>query len=195
MEFSEANPLHLRVTDLDDSSVQPASIDVHLGNGFRYWVEWVSMKTEFASGQLIFDPETDKADTYMSKAINNFYVLRPGEMVLGCTNERIAVGAGLCARVEGRSTLGRLGLIVETAGFIDPGFGVGPYGPQQVTLEIVNHSPVAILLKCGMDIGQLIVERISSPALRPYGHDDLGSRYTAQAGPTAARTGPREPWG
>lgn len=110
------------------------------------------------------------------------FVLHPGEFALGATAETIALPADLAARVEGKSTLGRLGLMTHsTAGWIDPGFR------GQITLELHNVATLPIRLRPGMAIGQLCVFQTSSPASQPYGHPALGSRYQDQDGPQPAR--------
>jgi len=103
--------------------------------------------------------------------------------VLGSTIERVTLGPTLAARLEGKSSLGRLGILVHsTAGFIDPGFS------GHVTLELSNVNTLPIKLWVGMKIGQLCVFRLSSPAARPYGTVGLGSRYQGQAGPAESQS-------
>ena len=166
--------LHMRIGELevspfDPADLQPASIDVHLAPELRRY--------DTHPGLLPhpLDP-LDLKRTYTLPETAP-YIIQPGEFLLGSTAEKIRLSAGLAARVEGKSSLGRLGLAVHiTAGFIDPGF------EGTVTLELHNVSPRAILLTPGMPIGQLCVVKLSSPALRPYGSPGLRSRYQGQTG-------------
>jgi dCTP deaminase len=110
------------------------------------------------------------------------FILHPGEFVLGSTIERVTLGAAFVARLEGKSSLGRLGLLCHaTAGWIDPGFS------GRITLELSNVSNLPIKVYPGMPIGQLSFARLSSPALRPYGSETTGSKYQGQDGPTQSR--------
>jgi dCTP deaminase len=110
-------------------------------------------------------------------------VLHPGEFVLASTYELVTLPDDVAARLEGKSSLGRLGLLTHsTAGFIDPGFS------GHVTLELSNVATLPIMLWPGMKIGQLCFFRLSSPAEHPYGSDLMGSRYQGQRGPTASRS-------
>jgi dCTP deaminase len=152
--------------------VQPSSIDVRLDRHLLVWPE---------QGGFI-DPAVEQHMEPAEILTPGAYALMPGRMVLGATVERVTLADNLAARVEGKSSMGRLGLAVHvTAGFIDPGF------TGHVTLELVNHAPRPILLYAGMRIGQLCVFHLSSPAERPYGAGRLGSRYQHQQGPTASR--------
>jgi len=111
------------------------------------------------------------------------FILHPGEFVLGSTYERITLPDDIAARLEGKSSLGRLGLLTHsTAGFIDPGF------TGHVTLELSNTATMPIKLWPGMKVGQLCFFRLSSPAQAPYGSGATGSRYQGQRGPTASRS-------
>src|SRR5690606_1603613 len=110
------------------------------------------------------------------------FVLHPGEFVLGSTYESVSLPDDIAARLEGKSSLGRLGLLTHsTAGFIDPGF------EGNVTLELSNTATLPIYLWPGMKIGQLCFFRLTSPAEHPYGSEKYGSRYRGQRGPTASR--------
>lgn len=112
-------------------------------------------------------------------------ILTPGSFTLGCTLETIAIPNHLAAIIDGKSTLGRLGLSIhQTAGYIDPGF------EGQITLELSYAGRNAITLTRGMRIGQLRFFRVDGTVRRPYGHPDLGSHYQHQTGPTPARTQP-----
>ena len=111
------------------------------------------------------------------------FILHPGEFVLGSTYEQVTLPDDVAARLEGKSSLGRLGLLTHsTAGFIDPGFS------GHVTLELSNVATLPILLWPGMKIGQMCCFRLSSAAERPYGSSQYGSRYQGQRGPTASRS-------
>lgn len=110
------------------------------------------------------------------------FVLHPGEFVLGATLERLALPDDLAGRLEGKSSLGRLGLLTHsTAGFIDPGFD------GHITLELSNVANLPITLWPGMKIGQLCLFRLSSPAENPYGSASMGSKYQGQRGPTPSK--------
>ena len=111
------------------------------------------------------------------------FILHPGEFVLGSTYERVSLPDDVAARLEGKSSLGRLGLLTHsTAGFIDPGFS------GHVTLELSNVATLPIKLWPGMKIGQLAFFRLSTPAEHPYGSEKYGSRYQGQRGPTPSRS-------
>lgn len=109
------------------------------------------------------------------------HILAPKEFILGSTKEKVYIPSWLVARIEGKSSLARKGLMVHTAGFIDPGF------EGTLTLEITNHSGVPFNLEAGMKIAQLAFQELDTPALRPYGHPELGSHYQGQVGATPAR--------
>jgi dCTP deaminase len=111
------------------------------------------------------------------------FILHPGEFVLGSTFETITLGDAIAARLEGKSSLGRLGLLTHsTAGFIDPGFS------GHVTLELSNVATLPIKLWPGMKIGQFCFFQLSSPSVEPYGSASYGSRYQGQRGPTPSRS-------
>lgn len=152
--------------------VQPASVDVRLDRVFRVFEN---------HRYSCIDPAVEQPD--LTRRVEpeppSPFVLHPGEFALAATYETVALGDDLAARLEGKSSLGRLGLLVHsTAGFIDPGF-VG-----QVTLELSNVATLPIKLWPGMKIGQLALVALSSPAETPYGAGRLGSRYQGQRGPT-----------
>jgi dCTP deaminase len=155
--------------DIHDD-IQPSSIDVHL----------LDELVTFDAGRIAaIDPRHEPPEYYTRRVQIDEFALHPGVFVLGATAEVVRLGDGLAARLEGKSSLGRLGLSVHaTAGFIDPGF------EGRVTLELSNLGPLPIVLHAGMPIGQLCVFRLSSPAVRPYGSPGLGSRYQGQLGPT-----------
>jgi dCTP deaminase len=154
--------------------VQPASIDLTLDNSFLVPKRDRLYPIDLANvADTIDDYEHIQSDTLR---------LDPHEFVLGSTVERIEIPPDLVGSVEGRSSLGRLGLFVHvTAGFIDPGF----HG--KITLEILNMNRCAIDLRAGKRICQIALTALTAPAERPYGHPDLGSHYQNQHQTTASR--------
>lgn len=161
---------------LDLGMVQPSSVDVRLNRFFRLF--------DNHKYQHI-DPAVDQPDLTRLVEVDAMesFVLHPGEFVLGATYEAVTLPDDIAARLEGKSSLGRLGLLTHsTAGFIDPGFS------GHVTLELSNVATLPITLWPGMKIGQLCFFRLSSPAEHPYGSDKYGSRYQGQRGPTASRS-------
>jgi dCTP deaminase len=165
----------LTIDPFDPACLQPASVDVRLSPGFRVFHN---------HSRTHIDPATpgDDLTELVTVKPGDPFILHPGEFVLGCTVERFAVPPDMSARLEGKSSLGRLGLLVHsTAGFVDPGFR------GALTLELSSVARLPILLWPGMRIGQLCVFRLSSPAECPYGTAGLGSRYQDQSGPTASR--------
>ncbi len=166
----------IQLDPLERDLVQPASIDVRLDRLFRLFDN---------HRYSVIDPAADQSELthLVDVGPDDPFVLHPGEFVLGSTYEQVTLGDDIAARLEGKSSLGRLGLLTHsTAGFIDPGFS------GHVTLELSNTATMPILLYPGMKIGQLCFFRLSSPALHPYGSDALGSHYQGQRGPTASRT-------
>ena len=160
----------------DAQMVQPASIDVRLDRWFRLFDN---------HRYSVIDPSQAQEDLthLVDVGPDEAFVLHPGEFVLGSTYERVTLPDDVAARLEGKSSLGRLGLLTHTtAGFIDPGF------TGHVTLELSNTATMPILLWPGMKVGQLCFFRLSSPALAPYGQGASGSRYQGQRGPTASRS-------
>ena len=166
----------LRLHPAAPGMVQPASIDVRLNRRFVVFRNHVN---------AVIDPRRHQPDlsALVEVAEGDPFVLHPGEFVLGSTEELVQLDNTVAARLEGKSSLGRLGLLVHsTAGFIDPGFR------GRVTLELSNVNRIPILLWPGDKIGQLCVFRLTSPADRPYGSPGLGSRYQDQHLPTASRS-------
>jgi dCTP deaminase len=160
----------------DDDMVQPSSVDVRIDRYFRLFDNHkypvIDPSQEQPELTRLVDVETDDA-----------FVLHPGEFVLASTFEIVTLPDDVAARLEGKSSLGRLGLLTHsTAGFIDPGFS------GHVTLELSNVATLPIMLWPGMKIGQLCFFRLSSPAEHPYGSGRYGSRYQGQRGPTASRS-------
>jgi dCTP deaminase len=166
----------LTLDPFDPAMVQPASIDVRLDRYFRV----------FANHRYThIDPtqEQDDLTELIEPAGDEPFVLHPGEFVLGSTLEVIGLADDLASRLEGKSSLGRLGLLTHsTAGFIDPGFN------GHVTLELSNVANLPITLYPGMKIGQICVFQLSSAAEHPYGSSVYGSRYQGQRGPTPSRS-------
>jgi dCTP deaminase len=160
----------------DPEMMQPSSIDFRLDRYFRVFEN---------HRYPHIDPATDQSDlTRMVRTEGEEpFILHPGEFVLGSTYETVSLPDDLAARVEGKSSLGRLGLLTHaTAGFVDPGFS------GHVTLELANVATLPIKLYPGMKIGQLCFFRLSSPAEHPYGSARYGSRYQGQRGPTPSRS-------
>lgn len=150
--------------------VQPASLDVTLGD------EFLSLQHGFVD---TIDPKADNTDLWYKTVATDAdpFILDPGEFALGTTHEVIGLSESLIARVEGKSSVGRMGTLIHiTAGFVDPGF-VG-----QITLELANVSSLPIKLYPGMPIGQLAFERLDRPADQPY-----AGKYVGQRGPVASR--------
>ena len=160
----------------EPAMVQPSSIDVRLDRFFRVFEN---------HRYPHIDPSTEQPDlTREVEAIGDEpFVLHPGEFVLGSTYEVVTLPNNVAARLEGKSSLGRLGLLTHsTAGFIDPGFS------GHVTLELANVATLPILLYPGMKIGQVCFFQMSSEAEHPYGSSIYGSRYQGQRGPTPSRS-------
>jgi dCTP deaminase len=165
----------LGLDPFDQAMLQPSSIDVRLDRFFR-----VFNNTKYTH----IDPSRQQDElTSLAEADGDQpFVLHPGEFVLGSTFEAVGLPDDLAGRLEGKSSLGRLGLLTHsTAGFIDPGF------EGHITLEFSNVANLPIMLWPGMKIGQLCLFRLSSPAEHPYGSQAAGSRYQGQRGPTPSR--------
>ena len=156
--------------------IQPSSIDVRLDRLFRVFSNMRYTHIDPAQQQ---DDLTELVEVKDGEP----FVLHPGEFVLGSTLEVVTLPDDLAGRLEGKSSLGRLGLLTHsTAGFIDPGFS------GHVTLELSDVANLPITLWPGMKIGQLCLFRLSSPATHPYGSAVYGSRYQGQRGPTPSRS-------
>ncbi|HEX8864585.1 MAG TPA: dCTP deaminase [Lentzea sp.] len=165
----------LLLEPFDVEMVQPSSIDVRLDRFFR-----VFNNTKYTH----IDPsmQQDELTSLVETQDGEPFVLHPGEFVLGSTYEMVTLPDDLAGRLEGKSSLGRLGLLTHsTAGFIDPGFS------GHITLELSNVANLPITLHPGMKIGQLCLFKLSSPAEHPYGSKQAGSRYQGQRGPTPSR--------
>ncbi len=167
----------LVVDPWDPDMVQPASIDLRLGDSFRVFSNHRITAIDLRevppnlTEEVVIEPDEP-------------FVIHPGEFCLGRTLERVELPDDLVARVEGKSSLGRLGLIVHaTAGFVDPGWR------GTLTLELNNLTRVPIKLYTGLPIAQLSVMALDRPAERPYGSPDLGSHYQGQVAATESRYG------
>ncbi|MCA0346063.1 MAG: dCTP deaminase [Actinobacteria bacterium] len=164
------------LTPSEAEMVQPSSVDVRLDRYFRLFDnhKYAVINPAEEQPELTRLIEVDPAEGF---------ILHPGEFVLGSTYEKVSLPDDIAARLEGKSSLGRLGLLTHsTAGFIDPGF------EGHVTLELSNVATLPIRLWPGMKIGQLCFFKLSSPAERPYGSGATYSRYLGQRGPTASRS-------
>ncbi|GAA1645394.1 dCTP deaminase [Georgenia ruanii] len=160
----------------EPNMIQPASLDVRLDRYFRLFDN---------HKYPVIDPSQDQPELtrLVDAGPDSPLVLHPGEFVLGATYESVTLPDDIAARLEGKSSLGRLGLLTHsTAGFIDPGF------TGHVTLELSNTATMPIMLWPGMKIGQLCFFQLSSAAEAPYGSGARGSRYQGQRGPTASRS-------
>ena len=166
----------VQVEPFDPKMIQPSSVDVRLDRFFRV-VE--NHKYE------VIDPSIEQPDLTREVAVSpdDFFILHPGEFVLASTYEVITLPEDIAGRLEGKSSLGRLGLLTHsTAGFIDPGFS------GHITLELSNVANLPVKLYPGMKIGQLCLIKLSSAAEHPYGSAVYGSRYQGQRGPTPSKS-------
>ena len=174
--LTEIDNQRVAIEPFDVEMVQPSSIDIRLDRMFRVFENHrdphIDPSIEQADLTRLIEPEGDDP-----------FILHPGEFVLGSTLEVVSLPDDIAGRLEGKSSLGRLGLLTHsTAGFIDPGFS------GHVTLELSNVATLPIKLFPGMKIGQLCLFRLSSPADHPYGSEKYGSRYQGQRGPTPSRS-------
>ena len=164
----------IEIDPYDESLLQPSSVDVRVDRYFRVFHN--------ARYPFIDVREAQEDLTELVEVDSEPFILHPGEFVLGSTLERIRLPDDLVARLEGKSSLGRLGLLIHsTAGFIDPGWD------GHVTLELSNVANLPITIYPGMKIGQLSFVQLSEPAESPYGSGGLGSKYQGQKGPTPSR--------
>lgn len=165
----------LGVTPYDPALVQPCSLDVRLGRQFRL------MRNSRATHIDPFDVPDDLMEPVEASDTEPF-ILHPGEFALAHTLETVTLPDNLVGVVNGKSSLGRLGLLIHaTAGYVDAGF----HG--EVVLELSNIATLPIELTPGMKIGQLVFQFLDQPAERPYGHPDLGSKYQGQHGAVGSR--------
>ena len=164
------------VEPFDEAMIQPSSVDVRLDKFFRVFEN---------HKYSVIDPSTEQAELTREVIAEGDepFILHPGEFVLASTYEVITLPDDIAGRLEGKSSLGRLGLLTHsTAGFIDPGFS------GHITLELSNVANLPVKLFAGMKIGQLCLIKLSSPAEHPYGSEKYGSRYQGQRGPTPSRS-------
>ena len=163
------------IEPLDPGCIQPSSVDLHLDRQFRVFrnsrLPYIDVRSSMDDLTDLIEIEPDRP-----------FILHPGEFALGSTLERVALPDDTVARLEGKSSLGRLGLLIHsTAGFIDPGWD------GHLTLELSNVANLPITLYYGMKIGQISFLRMTTPVERPYGSAGLGSKYQGQRGPTPSR--------
>lgn len=166
----------LQIEPFDADLIQPSSVDVRLDKYFRVFNN---------SRYTHIDPKEEMPDltSLVEVADGDAFVLHPGEFVLGATLEKFTLPPHLASRLEGKSSLGRLGLLTHsTAGFIDPGFS------GHITLELSNTANLPIVLWPNMKVGQLAIFKMTSPAQDPYGSGALGSKYQGQRGPTPSKS-------
>lgn len=166
---------HIGVDPCDPSDIQPSSVDLHLGDDFQVFRN---------SRYPYIDPSREQPGLTerVSATREEPFVLHPGEFALGTTVERITLPADIVGRLEGKSSLGRLGLLIHsTAGYVDPGW------EGRLTLELSNVANLPILLTPGMKIGQISFSQMTTEVDRPYGHPDLGSKYQGQSTATPSR--------
>jgi len=173
---AEISAGRVKVEPFDGAMIQPSSVDVRLDRFFRVFEN---------HKYSVIDPSIEQSDLTREVAVeaNAEFILHPGEFVLASTYEVITLPDDIAGRLEGKSSLGRLGLLTHsTAGFIDPGFS------GHITLELSNVANLPVKLFPGMKIGQLCLIKLSSPAENPYGSALYGSRYQGQRGPTASKS-------
>ena len=173
---AEIDAGRVKVEPFDGAMIQPSSVDVRLDRFFRVFEN---------HKYSVIDPSIEQSDLTREVAVeaNEEFILHPGEFVLASTYEVITLPDDIAGRLEGKSSLGRLGLLTHsTAGSIDPGFS------GHITLELSNVANLPVKLFPGMKIGQLCLIKLSSPAENPYGSALYGSRYQGQRGPTASKS-------
>ncbi|WP_237221898.1 dCTP deaminase [Rothia nasimurium] len=166
----------IQLEPYDEAMIQPASVDVRLDRFFRLFDNHKYPH---------IDPSQEQKDLtrLVEVAPDEPFILHPGEFVLGATYEKVTLPNDVAARLEGKSSLGRLGLLTHsTAGFIDPGFS------GHVTLELSNMATLPIMLWPGSKVGQLCFFKLTSPVENAYGTGPYGNRYQGQRGPTASRS-------
>ena len=165
----------ITIEPLGEGALQPSSVDLHVDRLFRVFRNHTTR---------VIDVKEDQTDLteLVEVAEGDAFILHPGEFALGSTSERVALPDDLVARLEGKSSLGRLGLLIHsTAGFVDAGWD------GHLTLELSNVANLPITIYPGMKIGQISFLRMTTPADHPYGTGNLGSKYRGQRGPTASR--------
>lgn len=163
------------VRPFDEKDLQPASVDLHLDRRVLVFRNSSEPYIDLRKPQADLTEPLDIPD-------DRPFILHPGEFVLGSTLEHIEIPTDIVARLEGKSSLGRIGLLIHsTAGYVDPGW------KGHLTLELTNVSRLPVTLYYGMPIGQISFLQMTTPVERPYGSRDLGSRYQGQTDPTASR--------
>jgi dCTP deaminase len=163
------------IDPLDLKSIQPSSVDLRLDRFFRVFRNHTMRVIDVKEDQ-------EELTELVEISEDDAFILHPGEFVLGSTAERVALPDDLVARLEGKSSLGRLGLLIHsTAGFVDAGWD------GYLTLELSNVANLPITLYPGMKIGQISFLQMTSPATHPYGSKQVGSKYQGQRGPTPSR--------
>ena len=166
---------NIGIEPFDESDVQPSSVDLHVDRLFR------TFNNHRHSFIDVKEP-MEKLTELIEVADGERFILHPGEFVLGSTTEYVQLPNDLVARLEGKSSLGRLGLLIHsTAGYVDPGF------EGHLTLELSNVANLPITIYPGMKIGQISFFQLTSPAVHPYGSAEVGSKYQGQRGPTPSR--------
>ena len=173
---SEITAGRVAVEPFEEAMIQPSSVDVRLDKFFRVFEN---------HKYSVIDPSIEQPELTREVVADGDepFILHPGEFVLASTYEVITLPDDIAGRLEGKSSLGRLGLLTHsTAGFIDPGFS------GHITLELSNVANLPVKLFAGMKIGQLCLIKLSSPAEHPYGSEKYGSRYQGQRGPTPSRS-------
>src|ERR1700690_2145286 len=164
----------IEIDPYDPALLQPSSVDVRVDRYFRVFRNNLYPYIDVKQAQEDL--------TELVEIDDEPFILHPGEFVLGSTLERVRLPDGLVARLEGKSSLGRLGLLIHsTAGFIDPGWD------GHVTLELSNVANLPITIYPGMKIGQISFMQMTEPAATPYGSSEIGSKYKGQTGPTPSR--------
>lgn len=163
------------IDPFDEGDIQPSSVDLHVDRLFRTFHNarhpYIDVKKPMEDLTELIEVEDDEP-----------FILHPGEFVLGSTAEYVKLPNDLVARLEGKSSLGRLGLLIHsTAGYVDPGF------QGHLTLELSNVANLPITLYPGMKIGQISFFQLTSPAENPYGSGAVGSKYQGQRGPTPSK--------
>jgi dCTP deaminase len=172
---AEIDAGRIGVDPYDPAMVQPSSLDVRLDNRFLVFR---------GHTRAVIDVKEDLTDLTELVEVDpaGVFILHPGEFVLGSTAEQVTLPDDLVGRIEGKSSLGRLGLLIHTtAGFVDAGFS------GYLTLEFSNVATLPITLYPGMKIGQISFLRMDGPADHPYGSSGLGSKYRGQVGPTPSQ--------
>jgi dCTP deaminase len=163
------------IDPLDEGCIQPSSVDLHIDRYFRVF-------RNHTMGHIDVKKNLEDLTELVEIGEDDTFMLHPGEFVLGSTSERVALPDDLVARLEGKSSLGRLGLLIHsTAGFVDAGWD------GQLTLELSNVATLPITLYPGMRIGQISFLKMTTEADVPYGSSAVGSKYQGQRGPTPSR--------